>query len=161
MKPDKMKKVLIALDYDPTAQKVAEAGFSLAKTMGAEVILMHVISDPVYYSSSEFSPIMGYTGYMDIGPLILDSVDGLKNVAQHFLDKSKHHLGDKTIQTQVKEGDFAESILKTAKDLHADIIVMGSHSRRWLENIVMGSVTEEVLHHTSIPLFIIPTKKRN
>jgi nucleotide-binding universal stress UspA family protein len=161
MKPDKMKKVLIALDYDPTAQKVAEAGFSLAKTMGAEVILMHVISDPVYYSSSEFSPIMGYTGYTDIGPLILDSVDGLKNVAQHFLDKSKHYLGDKTIQTQVKEGGFAESILKTAKDLHADIIVMGSHSRRWLENIVMGSVTEEVLHHTSIPLFIIPTKKRN
>jgi nucleotide-binding universal stress UspA family protein len=161
MKPDKMKKVLIALDYDPTAQKVAEAGFSLAKTMGAEVILMHVISDPVYYSSSEFSPIMGFTGYMDIDPLILDSVDGLKNAAQHFLDKSKHHLGDKTIQTQVKEGDFAESILKTAKDLHADIIVMGSHSRRWLENIVMGSVTEEVLHHTSIPLFIIPTKKRN
>jgi len=45
--------------------------------------------------------------------------------------------------------------------LHADIIVMGSHSRRWLENIVMGSVTEEVLHHTSIPLFIIPTKKHS
>jgi hypothetical protein len=34
MKTNKMKKVLIALDYDPTAQKVAEVGFSLAKTMG-------------------------------------------------------------------------------------------------------------------------------
>jgi len=161
MKTNKMKKVLIALDYDPTAQKVAEVGFSLAKTMGAEVILMHVISDPVYYSSTEFSPIMGFTGTMDTDPMQLASVDGLKNAAQHFLDKSKHHLGDKTIQTKVKEGDFAESILKTAKDLHADIIVMGSHSRRWLENIVMGSVTEEVLHHTSIPLFIIPTKKHS
>jgi nucleotide-binding universal stress UspA family protein len=70
-----MKKVLIALDYNPTAQKVAEAGFSMAKSMTA------------------------------------------------------------------------------------DIIVIGSHSRKWLENIVMGSVTEKVLHHTSIPLFIIPTKK--
>jgi nucleotide-binding universal stress UspA family protein len=159
MKTIKMKKVLIALDYDPTAQKVAEVGFSLAKTMGAEVILMHVISDPVYYSSTEFSPIMGFTGIMDTDPM--QFADGLKNAAQHFLDKSKHHLGDKTIQTQVKEGDFAESILKTAKDLHADIIVMGSHSRRWLENIVMGSVTEEVLHHTPIPLFIIPTKKHS
>jgi nucleotide-binding universal stress UspA family protein len=161
MKTIKMKKVLIALDYDPTAQKVAEVGFSLAKTMGAEVILMHVISDPVYYSSTEFSPIMGYTGTLDIGSMQLVSADELKNAAQHFLDKSKLHLGDKTIQTQVKEGDFADSILKTAKDLHADIIVMGSHSRRWLENIVMGSVTEEVLHHTSIPLFIIPTKKHS
>jgi nucleotide-binding universal stress UspA family protein len=37
---------------------------------------------------------------------------------------------------------------------------MGSHSKKWLENIVMGSVTQEVLHQTTIPLYIIPTKKR-
>jgi nucleotide-binding universal stress UspA family protein len=162
MKTNKMKKVLIALDYNPTAQKVAESGFSLAKTMGAKVILMHVISDPVYYSSPEYSPIMGFTGYnMGTGILQFDSDDKLKKASQHFLDKSKHHLGDETIQTLVKEGDFAESILKTAKDLHVDIIVMGSHSRRWLDEILLGSVTEKVLHHTSIPLFIIPTKKHN
>ncbi len=59
----------------------------------------------------------------------------------------------------VKEGDFADSILVTAKEMHADIIVMGSHSRRWLEGILMGSVTEKVLHHTSIPVCIIPTKQ--
>jgi hypothetical protein len=38
MKTNKMKKVLIALDYNPTAQKVAEVGFSMAKSMNAEVI---------------------------------------------------------------------------------------------------------------------------
>ena len=80
-----MKKVLIALDYDPTAQKVAEAGFSLAKTMGAEVILLHVISDPVYYSSTEYSPIMGFTGFMNMDPLQLDSVEGLKKHLSIFL----------------------------------------------------------------------------
>ncbi len=74
----KLKKVLIALDYNPTAQKVAETGFLL-----------------------------------------------------------------------VKEGDFAGTILETAKDLHADLIVMGSHSQKWLENILVGSVTEKVLRHTS------------
>jgi len=146
-----MKKVLIALDYNPTAQKVAEVGFSMAKSMNAEVILLHVISDPVYYSSTEYSPIMGFTGYMDMGALQLDSVDGLKKASQHFLDKSIQHLGDKAIQTLVKEG---------AKEAHADIIVVGSHSRKWLENIVMGSVTEKVLHHTSIPLLIVPTKQK-
>ena len=160
MKTDKMKKVLIALDYDPTAQKVAEVGFLLAKTMGAEVVLLHVISDPVNYSSTEHVTIMGFVGNMDTVPLQLDSVDGLKEVSQHFLDKSKDHLGDKSIQTLVKEGDFAESILKTAKDLQIDIIVMGSHSHRWLDEILMGNVTERVLHHTSIPLFIIPTKQK-
>ena len=85
--------------------------------------------------------------------------DGLKKASQQFLDKSKHHLGDHTIQTLVAEGDCAESILISAKDLHVDIIVMGSHSRKWLENIVMGSVTEKVLRHTTVPLFIVPTKK--
>jgi nucleotide-binding universal stress UspA family protein len=60
----------------------------------------------------------------------------------------------------IAEGDLAETILKTAKHIHADVIVMGSHSKRWLEQILLGSITETVLRSTSIPLFIIPTKKR-
>jgi len=38
---------------------------------------------------------------------------------------------------------------------------LGTHSQRWLENIIMGSVAEKVLHHTKIPLLIIPTKKHD
>jgi nucleotide-binding universal stress UspA family protein len=159
MKANKVKKVLIALDYNPTAQKVAEKGFSLAKALGAEVILLHVISDEIYYSAVEYSPIMGFNGFMEMGPLQLQGVDGLKKAALQFLTKSKQHLGDKTIQIVVGEGELAETILKTAKEFHADIIVIGSHSRKWLENIVMGSVTESVLHQTTLPLYIIPTKK--
>jgi nucleotide-binding universal stress UspA family protein len=159
MKTIKMTKVLIALDFNPTAQKVAEKGFTLAKTMGAEVILLHVIVDPIFYSSMESAPMMGYVGNMFTAPAPMSSVEDVKNAAQQFLDKSKHHLGDEAIQTLVKEGDFAESILKAAKESHADVIVMGSHSRRWLDEVLMGSVTEKVLHHTTIPLFIIPTKK--
>jgi len=155
----KMKKVLIALDYNPTAQKVAEVGFSMAKSMNAEVTLLHVITDPVFYSTSGYSPIMGYNGYEDMSPIQLESVDGLKNASLQYLDKSREYLGDKSIQTIVKEGDFAETILEAAKELRADVIVIGSHSRKWLENVVMGSVTEKVLHHTLIPLLIVPTKK--
>jgi nucleotide-binding universal stress UspA family protein len=157
MKTKTIQKVLIALDYDQTAQKVAETGYAMAKAMNATVTLLHVISDPVYYSSTEFSPIMGYSGNLET--IQLDGVEGLKKASQHFLDKTKHHLGDDNIQILVQEGDFAETILKTAKTIHADIVVMGSHSRKWLENIVMGSVTEHVLRHTSVPLFIVPMKK--
>ena len=161
MKTNKILKVLIALDYNPTAQKVAESGFSMAKAMKAEITLLHVISDPVYYYSTEYSPIMGFTDYMGIGAFQLDTADGLKKAAQHFLDKTIRFLDDAGIQTIVKEGDIADSILKTSKKLHVDVIVMGTHSRKWLENIVMGSVAEEVLNHSQIPLFIIPTKKHN
>lgn len=61
----KTKNVLIALDYDPTAQKVAEAGYDLAKMIGATVTLVHAIADPVYYSATGYSPIMGFGGYLD------------------------------------------------------------------------------------------------
>ena len=155
-----MKKILIAMDYDPTAQKIAESGYEIAKAMGAEVILLHVISDPVYYASRDYSPIMGFNGYMDMGSIQLESIEGLKAASYQYLEKTKNHLGDDSIQTIVKEGDFADAILKTAKEVHANMIVIGSHSQKWLEKIVMGSVTEKVLSHTSIPLFVIPTKKR-
>jgi nucleotide-binding universal stress UspA family protein len=154
-----MKNVLIALDYDPTAQKIAEAGYNLAKVMNAEVTLLHVISDPVYYASRDYSPIMGFNGYMDLGPVQKDTVNGLIDASAHYLEKTKKHLGDDAIKTLIKEGDFADAILKTAKEMHADMIVMGSHSQKWLEKVVMGSVTEKVLNHTSIPVFIVPTKK--
>jgi nucleotide-binding universal stress UspA family protein len=153
-----MKKVMIALDFDPTAQKVAEVGYSFAKSLGAEIILLHVLVDPLYYSSIESFPIIGYTGSL-ITPLQILNTEETKKESVIFLDKIKQHLGDDAIQTLVKEGDFADSILKSAEELHVDMIVMGSHSRRWLEEVLMGSVTENVLHHSTIPLFIIPTHK--
>ena len=154
----KMKKILIALDYNPTAQKVAETGHKLAKAMKARTILLHVIADATYYSSLNYSPIMGFGGFNSVDTIQTDTAEELKKVAQNYLDKSKQHLGDKMIQTEVRKGEFGETILKTATDLNVDIIVMGTHSRRGLEKILMGSVAEKVLHHSLIPLFIIPTR---
>jgi nucleotide-binding universal stress UspA family protein len=156
-----MKKILIALDYDPSAQKVADEGFLVAKAMNAEVILLHVISDPKYYSSAEHVTIMGFAGSEETVPMKLDSVDELKKVAHKFLEKSKELLGDKTIKILLKEGEIAESILAAAKDLHADLIVIGSHSRKVSSRIIMGSVTKRVLQNTIRPLLIIPTKRNN
>lgn len=161
IKPTKATKVLIALDYDKSSEKVAQTGYNMAKAMKAEVTLLHVISDPVYYSSTEYSPILGLTGSLGVQPSIAESIDRLKEVTQNFLEEEKNRLGDDKIQTLLKEGDFADTILKTAKKLHASVIVIGSHSSRWLEDIVMGSVTNKVLRNTSIPLFIVPTKKHN
>jgi nucleotide-binding universal stress UspA family protein len=156
-----MKKVLIALDYDQSAQKVAEEGYKLAKAMVAEVVLLHVMTEPAYYASTAYSPVMGFGGFGDMDFLQPDIIEELKKVSINFLEKSKHHLGDDTIQTLIKEGNVADTINEAAKELHADIVVIGSHSRKWLESIVMGSVTEKVLHHTLVPLFIIPTKKQD
>jgi len=148
METIEIKKVLIALDYDETSQKVAEIGFSMAKALNAQILLLHVISEqPVYYST-----------YLYMRELEVDILQDLRQSTQDFLDKTKKHLGDESIQTVLKEGEISETILKTAKDLNVDIIVMGTHSRKWLENVIMGSEAENVLKKTIIPLYIVPTK---
>lgn len=154
-----MKKVLIALDYSPTAMKIADVGFSIAKAMDAEVTLLHVLSNPVFYSSAVYDPIMGFTGYPEFDPNMVNVNDMLKNSSQLFLEKTKEHLGDSKIKTIVVEGDYAEAILKTAKDIKAELIVIGTHSQKWLEKILIGSTTEDVLYYSKIPLLIVPTKK--
>ena len=153
-----MKKILIALDYDPSAQKIAETGYAFAKSMNAQLILLHITSDPAYYSSLNYSPIMGFDSFSNLDIIQTDTTEVLKKAAQEYLDKIKQHLGDKSIQTVVKDGDFGQSILDTATEMNVDVIVMGTHSRRGLDKILMGSVAEKVLHKSSIPLFIIPTK---
>ena len=153
-----MKKILIALDYNPTAEKIAETGYTLAKSIGAEVILVHVVAEPNYYSTLEYSPVMGYTGFST--PEMIMPIDDteVKKASHEFLEQSKKHLGDDRITIIVREGDCAEAILEAAAELNVDIIVMGTHSRRGLDKILMGSIAEKVLHHSDKPLFIIPSK---
>jgi len=151
MKTTTIKKVLIAMDYSETAQTVAEKGFSIAKALNAETILLHVISElPVYYSS-----------YAYMHELQVEVSPDVRKSTQEFLIKVKKHLGDESIQTVLKDGvDIATTILDTAKVLNVDLIVIGSHSRKWLEDIIMGSEVAEVLRKTTIPLYVIPTKKQ-
>jgi len=150
METKKIKKVLIAMDYDTTSKKVAEEGYSLAKSMNAEAILLHVISElPVYYSESN------YTHEFKV-----DMMDDLTKTTQAFLDKAKKHLGDEAVVTVLKEGEIADTILKTAKEMGVDIIVMGSHSRKWLETIILGSQAEDVLTNSRIPVLVVPIKKK-
>ncbi|MDD4969047.1 MAG: universal stress protein [Paludibacter sp.] len=150
MKTDKTKKVLIALDYDATSKKVAEEGYSLVQSMNAETILLHVISElPVYYSDSNYNH-----------EFKVDMLEDLNKTSQAFLDKAKKHLGDENIQTVVIEGEIADTILKTAKKMDVDIIVMGSHSRKWLETILLGSQAEDILTNSPIPVLIVPVKKK-
>jgi nucleotide-binding universal stress UspA family protein len=157
MKTNKFKKVLIALDYNPTSQKVAEAGFAMAKAMGAEITLLHVLVNPAIYASAYDT--MGIWQIETVNTM--ETFKVMENSSRNFLEKAKWHLRDTSIKTIQKEGDVAQMILETAHEIKADFVVMGSHSQKWLENIVMGSITEEVLRKSTVPMYIIPTKKRN
>jgi nucleotide-binding universal stress UspA family protein len=155
-----VKKVIIAIDYSESAQKVAETGFALAQSMNAQVTLLHVMEDSTYYSILEHHShknIMG-TEVKELNRLVEENP---KNAMEKFLDKTRLYLGDNNIKTCLKTGEFAETIINYAKENHAYIIVMGSHGNGWMTNIVLGSVTEEVLRLSTVPVFIVPTGIEN
>lgn len=153
------KKILIALDYARSAQEVAEMGYSIAKAMNGETILLHVMADPTYYSTPGYMPIIGFSNFNHADFLEMIDVEGLKKAGMHFMERMKHHLGDETITTIIEEGDVADMVIKTAIQMNADIIVIGSRSRNWLEKVFVGSTAIKVLDHSTIPLLIIPVKE--
>lgn len=152
-----MKHILIALDYDPSAENIAEAGYEIAKAMQAKVTLFHAIADAGYYTEIAYSPIMGFNGYVYPG---IDEmlVKDLINSSHQFLDQSKAHLGDPNIGIIVKEGELVESILETSEECAVDLIVIGSHTRRGLGKLVNGNIAEALLQKTTIPVLVIPNK---
>jgi nucleotide-binding universal stress UspA family protein len=149
-----MKKILIALDYNPSAEKVAEAGYALAKAMHAEVTLLHVMTDPAWYAM-EYSPIMGFQGGYTEGTLAVAA--DIKKEADSFLAATVQHLQDSNIKTLVLDGEIEDSILQYAGDWKADFIVMGSHRHKGLDRLLVTDQAAHVLKHAAIPLLIIPT----
>jgi nucleotide-binding universal stress UspA family protein len=152
-----MKKILIALDYNPSSEQVAEAGFALAKAMHAEITLLHVITEPAYYAA-EYSPIMGYQGAYTEG--IVAVVNDLKKTAKKFLVAAAKHLGDGNIKVKVLDGDTDDAILEYSKSHKADLIVMGSHRHKGIERLFVTDLATQMVKNSKLPLYIIPTSEK-
>jgi nucleotide-binding universal stress UspA family protein len=152
-----MKKVLIALDYDPSAEKVAETGYAIAKALKAEVVLVHIVTEPAYYAM-EYSPIMGYQGAYTTGTVEL--INDIKKEAENYLAASVKHLGDPAIKTKVLDGDTEIALLDYSKEWKADLIVIGSHRHKGLERLFVTDLSVHMLKHVKIPLLIIPTEDK-
>ena len=154
-----MQKVLIALDYDSNSNKIAKIGHELAQRMGAETVLLHVLADQTNYSALQFDPMMGMGGYdYNVFANVVDT-KSYENAGNSYLKHIKEHLKDESILNLVRIGDASDEILICAKENNCDLIVMGTHSKKWLEKVLVGSVAESVLAHTKIPLLVIPTGK--
>ncbi len=156
-----MKKILICLDYDPTAEMVAKTAHTLFKETNAVFILLHVVANEVYYASRAYSPIMGFVGFVPSEPIEGQQAEYLLKAAEDYLMKTKSYLGDMNISILAKEGDFSDTIIETVNEIKADLVVVGSSERKWLEKVVSGSVTEQVLRSSKVPVLVIPTDKHD
>lgn len=152
-----MKKVLIALDYHPVSEKVAEAGYVLAQNLDAQVCLLHVLNSVGFYGT-QYPTFMGYDGYSGMGP-DLDLALEMRNIAEEFIEKARTHLNDERVSTHIADGDTAATILNYAEEWGADVLVMGTHSHSALEKLLVGTVAGKIIEKTTTPLYLIPIKK--
>ncbi|MFD0975668.1 universal stress protein [Salinimicrobium gaetbulicola] len=152
-----MKKVLVAIDYNPVSEKVARAALDLIKNMPAEICLIHVLADVSYYGA-EFPTFMGYDGYAGAGPDFEMALE-MRKVAEDFLEKAAAHIDHPNVSTYLAEGGTANAILAYAEEWKADLLVMGTHSHSGLEKLLMGTVAEKVIEKTKIPVYLVPVKK--
>lgn len=140
-----MKKILIAIDEGPTAEKVAQFGSQLGKQLNAEVALISVVDTTVLITDGGVTP----KELADI------EKNDLKKNQQLVIEKV---FKDNKVWSFVEEGKPFEMILKVAEEWEADLIVLGTHGKKGLAHLLMGSVAEKVMRHSTKPLLIIPTK---
>lgn len=141
------KHILIPVDGSPTAQKAVETAAGLAKAFGSSVTAIYVI-DPYPFSGLGSDFAYGQSEYLSAAATEAKEATG---AAQKTLASA-----GVSVKTSVVEAHAAwRGILETAEKVGADLIVMGSHGRHGLEKMVLGSVAQRVLSHSTLPVFVV------
>ncbi len=140
--------LLVPLDFSDNANLALRLAVSLARNGAARITLLHVGVAP--------GVALDLGGYgMPIPPTLLELHEKVAHEQALQLDRiARAHIPeDVTWTAVVREGDAVETILDVAKDGY-DLLVMGTHGRRGLERLVLGSVTERVLRAAPIPVLV-------
>ncbi|MEO6523327.1 MAG: universal stress protein [Mucilaginibacter sp.] len=141
-------KILIAIDNCKSAEVVALNGLQIAQQYHAEIALVSIIDPEANWGGEQPTP-----REMD------DMIDGNFNTSQqNVIDKVFKNY---PVKTFIEQGKPYEIILKIADEWGADVIVMGTHGRKGLSHLLIGSVAEEVIRHTKKTLVVIPVSESN
>ncbi|WP_448701455.1 universal stress protein [Mucilaginibacter sp. AW1-3] len=151
----KFQRILIAIDDSKYSENAAEYGFAIAHTYNAQVALVH-ITEPVIMSQPTDPSMVG-----SIMPAI--NVDGpeIVSIQQEYssklIENTIKRLGGDLQVTQFNEfGSTADAILECVAKFNADLVVLGTHSRTGLDRFFMGSISEDVVRHSSVPVLVVP-----
>lgn len=136
------------LDGSATSQRGLKHAIALARSSGARLRLVHVVD--------ETSTIGMMEGGVDITPL----VQQLLRSGRELLERGRRLAGKAGVpaDTAIHEslgGTAADAILREAKGFGADLIVMGTHGRRGLRHVVLGSEAERVVHRSPVPVLLL------
>ncbi len=141
------KHILLPLDGSDTSKLALAKAQGLAKAFGAAVTAIYVL-DPYPFAGVGTEFAYGQEQYFAAA----------KAQANQALEEARGQLqaGGVNVTTRTVDGSSVHrSILDTAQAVGADLIVMGSHGRRGIEKLVLGSVTQRVLGDTHLPVLVV------
>jgi nucleotide-binding universal stress UspA family protein len=139
----KYSNILIPVDGSEFSENAAKKGIELAKQLSASVTLLCVIDTSIMVNNSSggiISPAL-LTIYTEQAHTTIDSI------AEKY-PYSK-------INKVTEEGVPNETILRIAHHSKADMIIMGTHGRKGLNHLIMGSVAEYVIRRSGIPVMVV------
>jgi nucleotide-binding universal stress UspA family protein len=147
------KRILVAVDGSAVSNRALGVAIGLAKEQGAVLHLVHVVEDTTAAAIAG-SGVSGWGGY------VVEMYEALRETGRKVLAKAEADVAKtgQTMQTHLVDATrfgVAQVILRLARRVHADIIVMGTHGRRGLSRLVMGSDAETVLREARVPVLLV------
>lgn len=145
-----IRKILAPIDFSDYSLKTLDYVTDLAKTLGAELVLLHVV-EPVYYAS----PADLYGPSANIAMLMEEQ----RRMAQQHLDKLAERVREKGVsaRTVLASGTAHQTIVDVARKEKTDLIVMATHGRTGLSHVLLGSVAERVVRAATCPVLTVRT----
>jgi nucleotide-binding universal stress UspA family protein len=143
------QKILITTDGSPVSRHTACAGVELARQMGAEVLALYV------------APVYQYPVYVEIVPPTYPSDEQytarMQELGREHTDaivRAAHAAGLACTSMTAFADSAAQKIVDVAEEQQCDLIFMGSHGRSGWGQLLLGSVTNKVLSHTTKPVLV-------
>ena len=144
---DLPKTILVATDFSETSEAAVDYAVALAKKLEAKLYLLNAIGIPTY-------------GVPELGVAVTASmIDSIVQDNQAALDLLIRKYAPMKLEPLLRTGDPRDLIVQTAKEVDADLIVMGTHGRRGVSRALLGSVAEGVLRHAHCPVLTIRRPK--
>lgn len=140
--------ILVAIDDSPISYAAVEQAANLAKDLQAQMTVMSVVA---------VDPFVGVDFYK-VAPAITDYFMQAESSAQNRLEEVKLNLqaqGLKVATKVIRGVTPSEGIIHVADEVGADLIMMGSHGRKGFQRVVLGSVAQNVLTQSPIPVLIV------
>jgi len=149
------KRILVPVDGSPTSNAGMKAAIALARDNRARLRLMHVIDEYVAFAFPDAGAAAGVNSMLD----------ALRAAARHTLAKveraaRRSGARPETALVEGFGGRVADLIVQQAKRWRADLIVMGTHGRRGVNRMLLGSDADLVVRYSPVPVLLVPARGR-